>query len=51
MKMDFNAPKPYVPPSFGDKDVVPLDPVLEQRLKRPIRQGAIVVTALERERP
>lgn len=43
MKMDFNAPKPYVPPSFGDKDVVPLDPVLEQRLKRPIRQGAIVV--------
>jgi len=43
MKMDFNAPKPYVPPSFGDKDVVPLDPVLEQRLKRPIRQGALVV--------
>ncbi|MET3527150.1 HlyD family type I secretion periplasmic adaptor subunit [Phenylobacterium koreense] len=43
MKMDFNAPKPYVPPSFGDKDLAPLDPVLEQRLKRPIRQGAIVV--------
>lgn len=43
MKMDFNAPKPYIPPSFGDQDVVPLDPVLEQRLKRPIRQGAIVV--------
>lgn len=43
MKMDFNAPKPYVTPSFDDKDLVPLDPVLEERLRRPIVRGAAVV--------
>lgn len=43
MKLDFNAPKPYVQPSFDDKDLVPLDPVLEQRLRKPIVQGAAVV--------
>ena len=43
MKLDFNAPKPYVQPSFDDKDLVPLDPVLEQRLRKPIVQGAVVV--------
>lgn len=43
MKLDFNAPKPYVQPSFDAKDLVPLDPVLEQRLRKPIVQGAAVV--------
>ena len=39
MKMDFNAPKPYVTPQFDDKDLVPLDPVLAQRMRRPIMAG------------
>ena len=43
MKMDFNAPKPYVTPSFDDRDLVPLDPVLEERLRKPIVRGAAVV--------
>ena len=43
MKMDFNAPKPYVTPQFDDKDLVPLDPVLAQRMRRPIMAGAAVV--------
>lgn len=43
MKMDFHAPKPYVAPSFDDKDLVPLDPELERRMRRPIVAGAAVV--------
>ena len=43
MKMDFNAPKPYVTPQFDDKDLVPLDPVLAQRMRKPIVAGAAVV--------
>ena len=42
MKMDFNAPKPYVTPQFDDKDLVPLDPVLAQRMRRPIMAGAVL---------
>jgi len=43
MKMDFHAPKPYVAPSFDDKDLVPLDPELQRRMRRPIVAGAAVV--------
>lgn len=43
MKMDFNAPEPYVRPSFDDKDLVPLDPALAERMRRPIKHGAAVV--------
>jgi HlyD family type I secretion membrane fusion protein len=43
MKMDFQAPKPYVAPSFDDKDLVPLDPELQRRMRRPIVAGAAVV--------
>ena len=43
MKMDFHAPKPYVAPSFDDKDLAPLDPELERRMRKPIVAGAAVV--------
>jgi HlyD family type I secretion membrane fusion protein len=43
MKLDFNAPRPYETPSFGDKDLVPLDGTMDRRIKRPIVVGSIVV--------
>lgn len=43
MKMDFHPPKPYVTPAFDDRDLVPLDPELERRMRRPIVAGAAVV--------
>ncbi len=43
MKLDFNAPKAYEAPSFGDKDLVPLDGTMDRRIKRPIIVGSVVV--------
>lgn len=43
MKLDFKAPKPYEAPSFGDKDLVPLDGTMDRRIKRPIIIGTAVV--------
>lgn len=43
MKLDFKAPKPYESPSFGDKDLVPLDGTMDRRIKRPIIIGTAVV--------
>ena len=43
MKLDFNAPKAYEAPSFGDKDLVPLDGTMDRRIKRPIIVGSAVV--------
>lgn len=43
MKLDFNAPKAYEAPTFGDKDLVPLDGTMDKRIKRPIIVGSAVV--------
>lgn len=45
MKIDFHAPAPkaFVTPTFGDKDLVPTDGQMDPRIRRPIVVGSAVV--------
>jgi HlyD family type I secretion membrane fusion protein len=47
MKLDLGPSRPgYVVPTFGSHDIEPLDPLLEQRLRRPMVIGASVIGVL-----
>lgn len=47
MKLDLRPVRStYVAPAFGDEELAPLDPALEQRLRRPMVVGAAVIGAL-----